>query len=140
MAETDIEKFGVLAKFKISHDVKDFDATGDGRSDEELVALGRELNALADALGVYRVEQSRGFGGDVDHSNAVVVGAQPGGHDHFAVGMKRKTLDTIGDLLDDFIDDRFFKREVGNQNIAEINSIAKRSLADESLFAIWTDS
>ena len=68
-----------------------------------------------------------------------MVSAQSGGYSHFAIGMKRETLDTIGDLFNDIIDDRFFECEVGNQDIAEINSIARRSLADESLFAIWTD-
>ena len=54
-----MEKLGVPAKFKISHDIKDLNAAGDGGADEELVSFGSELNALPDALGVHRVEQPR---------------------------------------------------------------------------------
>ena len=34
VAETDIEELGILAKFKISHDIKDLNAAGDGGADK----------------------------------------------------------------------------------------------------------
>jgi len=117
VAEADMEKLGVLAKFKISHNIKDLNAAGDGGADEELVSFGRELNALPDALGVHRVEQSRGLGCDVDHDDAVVIGPQRGGDGHFAVGVEGKTLGAIGHLLNDRVYHRLFPHQIGKKNV-----------------------
>lgn len=135
-----MEKLGVLAKFKISHDIKDLNAAGDGGADEELVSFGRELNALPDALGVHRVEQSRGLGCDVNHGDAVVVDAESGGHSHFAVGMKCKALQPVGSLFDDTCDLRLFQREVGDKHITEITTAVGSALANESESTVPTDA
>ena len=140
MAEADMEKPGVLAKFKISHDIKDLNAAGDGRSDEELVSFRREFNALPNALGVHRVEQSCGFGCDVDHGDAVVVDAESGGHSHFSVGMKGKALQPVGSLFDDTCDLRLFQREVGDKHITEITTAVGSALANESESTVPTDA
>ena len=140
MAETDVQKLGVLPKFKISYYIENLDATGDGGADEELVAFGRELNALPDALGVHRVEQSRGLGCDVDHGDAVVVGAESGGHSHFAVGMKGKALQPVGSLFDDTGDLRLFQSEVGDEHVTEIPTVVGGALANESESSVQTDA
>ena len=58
MAEANVEKLGVLFQFVLADHVKDLDASGNGRTDEEFISLGRELNSLTSALGVEGEEQA----------------------------------------------------------------------------------
>ena len=131
MAETDVEEPRVLAQLVVTDDIEDLDSTSDGRANKEFVSLRGEFDALANTLGIERVEQSRRMGGHIDHDNTVVIGSQPGSDSHFTVRVESKTLGAVRDLLDNRVYDRWVLCQIGDENVGMVPSGRHGTLTDQ---------
>ena len=140
MAETDVEEPRVLAQLVVTDDIEDLDSTSDGRANKEFVSLRGEFDALANTLGIERVEHTRRMGDHVEHDDAVVIGSQPGSDSHFTVRVECETLGAVRDLLDHRVDDRWVLCQIGDENVRMVPAGRHGTLTDQGPCSSGADS